>query len=117
MTTSQIRHPSKLPVLQKRHPPPATNPKDSNKIGERSSEERRKALKYRLSKKRRIRNDFVLTHKIDLEATSGQNKKGHHLDCFIKPGEPEEEGTVLHAGSFSIKTVLLGHFSLKTYVE
>ncbi len=49
-------------------------------------------------KKRRLRDNLVLTHKIiynqiELEATQLFNfsrRTDHHLDCFIENGEPDE---------------------------
>ncbi len=80
-------------------------------------EDRLKEPKLPSLEKRRIRNDLVLTHKIiynqiDLEASQllnsspeDQDLDGHHLDFFNKPGEPVDEGTVLHAELLSTGTV------------
>ncbi len=79
-------------------------------------EDRLKALKLQSLEKRRIRKDLVLTDKTiynqtDLEATQlfklsrrpGQGSLS--LDFFNKPGEPDDEETVLHADLFSTGTV------------
>ncbi len=41
--------------------------------------------------------DASSTYKIQPKRPEGQDYEDHHLDCSIKPGEPKEEGTALHA--------------------
>ncbi len=71
-------------------------------------EERLQALKLQPLGKRRLRNDWVLTHKIlynhiDLDATQWFKFSRRpelirsSIDCFIKPGEPADDETVLNA--------------------
>ncbi len=79
-------------------------------------EDRLNELKLQFLKKRKTKNDLVLTHEIiynqiDLETSQllkfsrRPGLEDHHLDFFYKPGEPVEEGTALHAELLSTGTV------------
>ncbi len=108
-TTTRICHPSKLSLPQKGHKPLWKNTMSNNKVGGGSWRPHlwraTQSPKTAAPRKKNVEKWFGPdSQDIDLEA---------RLDCFIKPGEPAEDETVLHEGLQVTGTI--GHLQSNRY--